>query len=135
MNKKIRILDKSKKCNRRCSSCKYWEQGTVTAFGITKVTHHWCNNRNSDEFNKEKNYWNCCKYFTWDENIVDKNDITSCEHVERIPLKLNDDPTPLCMYYFKVQRQDGKYWNHFPVCLDKHCPIKHPELLCGEDPL
>ena len=129
MRLNIRILDKTKRCNKRCSSCQYWKEAA------NNINYNFCNNDNSNEYGKVKHYWNYCKCFVWAENIIDKNDISNCEHAECIPLTLNDNPIPLCMYYFKVQRKDGKYWNHFPMCLDKHCPIKHPELLCGEDPL
>lgn len=34
-----------------------------------------------------------------------------------------------CMAYSCSKRPDGKFWAHFPNCLDENCPLKHPELL------
>lgn len=127
MGDKVRFLDKSKKCNKRCSSCQFWEKGTVTAFGKTEVTHHWCNNCNSDEYHKTKNYWSCCEYFTWANNIIDKNDL-ECPHCIVHP----DDSDALCYYYSRVNRKDNLAWAHFPRCIPENCPIKHSELLQGE---
>ena len=76
MKQKIRYLDKTKKCNKRCSSCKYWDVGRITAFGITETTYNFCNNKHSDEYLKHNHYWNCCDCFTWAETIIDKNNVT-----------------------------------------------------------
>lgn len=69
MKNNHRILDKSKKCNRRCGSCAYWIAYGSSNNGVIK--HH-CSNVNSNEYMQDKGYWNCCKNFTWASNIIDK---------------------------------------------------------------
>ena len=66
MKEKLRFLDKTKRCNKRCASCEYWKEATLN----TEV--HFCSNSNSNEHGKVKHYWNCCKCFTWAKNIVDE---------------------------------------------------------------
>ena len=71
MNTKIRILDKSRKCNKHCGSCAYWKPYGSSSNGIIK--HH-CSNTQSDEYMTDKRYWNCCKKFIWATNIIDKKE-------------------------------------------------------------
>lgn len=127
MGDKVRFLDKSKRSNKRCSSCQFWKKGTITTFGKTEITHHYCDNHNSDEYKQRKQYWSDCEYFTWAENIIDKNDL-ECPHCVIHP----DDSDALCFYYSRANRKDNLAWAHFPRCIDKNCPIKHSELLNGE---
>lgn len=70
MSDKIRILDKTKAANRRCSSCEYWKEYTNEVGLIT----HRCMCSYSDSRFKDKHYWNCCNCFTWAKNIIDKNE-------------------------------------------------------------
>ena len=42
------------------------------------------------------------------------------------------DGTIHCDAYYSSECGGKKHWwAHFPVCNDKNCPIKHPELLQG----
>ena len=115
---------KTKRCNKRCSSCQYWKEAS------NSTDCNFCNNDNSNEYGKVKRYWHMCKEFTWAENIVDKNDL-NCSYCLILP----DDSDVYCNYYSYVNRKDMKLWAHFPRCLDKNCPIKHSELLNGESPV
>ena len=124
MKDKVRFVDKTERCNRRCGSCEYWKEASNNS------DCHFCNNDNSNEYGKAKHYWNCCKSFTWAENIIDKNDLY-CSHCIINPI--NSDA--LCFYYSRVDRKDKLAWGHFPRCIDKNCPIKHSELLNGESPV
>lgn len=36
-----------------------------------------------------------------------------------------------CKAYNMSKRPDDNIWCHFPICSDKNCPLKHPELLEG----
>ena len=124
MGDKVRFLDKSKRCNRRCSSCQFWMSFKDSITGSLK---HCCLNTESIHFNELRNYWHICKEFTWADNIIDKNDL-ECPHCIVHP----DDSDALCFYYSRVNRKDKLAWVYFPKCIDKNCPIKHPELLQGE---
>lgn len=122
---KIRILDKSKKCNKRCSSCKYWNSD-----------NRYCSNSCSDNYKEHTNYWNFCNRFEWSSDICDKNDITNCKYVQ---LGITDKHlkdaknTPICMYYSSVMQKNGKLWACYPACLEDNCPLKHPKLLRSFD--
>lgn len=127
MKSNIRILDKTKKCNRRCSSCQHWISFKDSTIGNPK---NYCSNPNSIHYNQLRDYWHVCKEFNWAENIIDKNDL-KCSYCLILP----DDSDVYCNYYSYVDRKDMKLWAHFPRCIDKNCPVKHRELLQNESPI
>lgn len=49
----MKLVDKSKKSNRRCCNCAHWSGGSSDEGML-------CLYRN-----ETKNYWNCCKNFEW----------------------------------------------------------------------
>lgn len=49
----MKLIDKSKKSNRRCCNCAHWSGGSSDEGML-------CLYRN-----ETKNYWNCCKNFEW----------------------------------------------------------------------
>jgi len=69
---KQRFLDKTKKCNRRCSSCNFWISFKDSTIGNPK---DYCSNPDSIYYNQLRDYWHICREFTWASNIIDKNEI------------------------------------------------------------
>ena len=51
----MRTVDKSKKSNVKCEHCKHFKARLESYCDITK---------------DEKNYWNRCKQFEWDEKYI-----------------------------------------------------------------
>ena len=74
MKSNVRILDKSKRCNRRCGSCKHWKRYKIGKFYLRSPMTYYCSNCNSTKYLKDRYYWNCCKGFEWADNIKDRNE-------------------------------------------------------------
>lgn len=127
MGDKVRFLDKSKRCNKRCSSCQFWVSFKDSTIGNPK---DYCSNPNSIHYNKLRDYWHICKEFTWANNIIDKNDL-ECPHCIIHP----DDSDALCYYNCRINKTDMSLHAHFPRCIPENCPIKHSELLQDEAPI
>lgn len=49
----------------------------------------------------------------------------NCKHKLYNPL----EHKVYCEVYSKTRLPNGKLWAHYPVCKNKNCPLKHPELL------
>lgn len=62
---------------------------------------------------------------------------TKCKYVVEVPVKPSATCTKIieicCDAYHQSIREDGKVWLHFPVCTDRNCPLRHPELLAKEN--
>lgn len=61
MNK--RPIDKTKKSNIKCEHCKFWREVSL----YCSHTEYLCKNPCSLEYNNQRNYWNRCKQFEWED--------------------------------------------------------------------
>ena len=59
-----RPIDKTKQSNIKCEHCKFWCEWSY--YGKDK--HFYCKNLKSEHCDRQRNYWNRCKQFEWEES-------------------------------------------------------------------
>lgn len=69
MKNEVKPIDKSKKSNKRCINCEFWDKATVLPMKFYDDP-----DRNCDKSGKDINYWNCCKMFQWNPNKLYKEE-------------------------------------------------------------
>lgn len=71
--------------------------------------------------------------------------MATCKYQMNLPAFSNPNPvasttgsvfatygTDVCCGAYSVsKRPDGLHWAHYPLCVERNCPIIHPELLEG----
>lgn len=126
MKSDIRVLDKTKRCNRRCGSCKYWRKWYESRFNLRNDNKYYCSNSYSDEYMKDKHYYNCCKGFTWADNIIDKNDIIKEEPIKKSKREIFKEhgrnfPCITCRKYFITKECNRKSIDECFDCEEFKC--------------